>query len=424
LPAARKAFVRQMGARLIGAPLDGRAGLHVYFLLRALERLADGGRLAFILPADTCEGVFAPLLWRWITRTFCLDAIITFAPEASPFPRVDTNALIVLVRKAPPDAHFRWARVQKPWTNDLKHWAISGFAQDPPSSVVSVVWREVAEGLATGLSRPPLVAAAVSADGGAVAAPDFLLSDYARVVRGIATGANEFFFLTREQADRLALPGEFLLPAIGRTRDADATTTTDETITAQTLTALAVRGRPTLLLSLPGRAMETLPESVIAYLRQGEAAGLPQRALIAQRRPWYKMEVRAAPPFLFAYLGRRSTRFLRNTAGLVPLTGFLCVYPHDMRPTAVEQLWQVLRHPETIANLSRVGKSYGDGAIKVEPRALERLPLPEEVVRAAGLPTPRARRLAAQVDAPPASPGNYTFSRNSRPISKRMAIPS
>jgi hypothetical protein len=32
-----------------------------------------------------------------------------------------------------------------------------------------------------------------------------------------------------------------------------------------------------------------------------------------------------------------------------------------------------------------VGKSYGDGAIKVEPRALERLPLPTRVVRAAGL---------------------------------------
>jgi hypothetical protein len=34
-------------------------------------------------------------------------------------------------------------------------------------------------------------------------------------------------------------------------------------------------------------------------------------------------------------------------------------------------LWQLLQHPETVKNLVRVGKSYGSGAIKVEPRALE-----------------------------------------------------
>jgi hypothetical protein len=51
----------------------------------------------------------------------------------------------------------------------------------------------------------------------------------------------------------------------------------------------------------------------------------------------------------------------------------------------VERLWRVLSHPETVANLAKVGKSYGGGAIKVEPRALERLPLPDRLVRSEGL---------------------------------------
>ena len=97
------------------------------------------------------------------------------------------------------------------------------------------------------------------------------------------------------------------------------------------------------------------------------------------------MEVRTPPPFLFAYLGRRNTRFIRNLAGVVPLTGFLCVYPKSRDAEFVEKLWHVLRDPETIANLSLVGKSYGSGAIKVEPRALERLPLPLSVLKATGL---------------------------------------
>jgi hypothetical protein len=97
------------------------------------------------------------------------------------------------------------------------------------------------------------------------------------------------------------------------------------------------------------------------------------------------MEVRAAPPFLFAYLGRRNARFIRNTAGVLPLTGFLCVYPLQNDPVLLEKLWRVLNHPDTIANLALVGKSYGAGAIKVEPRALEQLPLPASALAAAGL---------------------------------------
>jgi hypothetical protein len=126
--------------------------------------------------------------------------------------------------------------------------------------------------------------------------------------------------------------------------------------------------------------MESFPAPAREYLKEGERLGLPSRTLIATRRPWYKMESRIPPPFLFAYLGRRNARFVRNVAGVVPLTGFLCVYPRTREPDTVDALWHVLRHPDTVANLGLVGKSYGGGAIKVEPRALENLPLPSQVL--------------------------------------------
>ena len=97
------------------------------------------------------------------------------------------------------------------------------------------------------------------------------------------------------------------------------------------------------------------------------------------------MEIRKIPPILFAYLGRRSARFIRNRADVVPLTCLLCVYPKHASPEFIEHLWKVLSNPETISNLKKVGKSYGGDAIKVEPRALERLPLPDTLVRAEGL---------------------------------------
>ena len=166
-----------------------------------------------------------------------------------------------------------------------------------------------------------------------------------------------------------------MIRAIGRTRDVPS----DE-ITPELLAGVENLGRPTFLLALEGKPLTAYPASVRSYLEQGEQLGLPDKPLISQRRPWYKMEARVAPPFLFAYLGRRNSRFIRNRAGVIPLTCFLCVYPHRQDQKFVDGLWSVLSRPETIINLPLIGKSYGSGAIKVEPRALERLPLPEKLV--------------------------------------------
>ncbi len=362
--------------------LDGRAGYHVYFLIHALTLLQPEGRLAFIMPADTVEGVFAPKLWKWITTHYLLDAVITFAPKATPFPGVDTNAVVLMLRNAKPVSEFWWAQCGEPETDDLKAWVCSHFIQTPLKAL-TLHRRTLTEGLATGLSRPPQDTHTGS-----------VLADFASVMRGIATGDNDFFFLTKSQATQIGIPNEFLLRAIGRTRDiaGDATE-----VTSDTLQTLDDAGRPTYLFSPDGRAFEKFPPSVRCYLEEGLRRRLPDRALIGMRNPWYKMEIRKPPPFLFAYLGRRNVRFIRNYAGVVPLTGFLCIYCRD--GISEDALWTVLNYSQTVTNLARVGKSYGDGAIKVEPRAMDRLPLPPEIVAAAGLEaTDRLEQLALIAD--------------------------
>ena len=140
------------------------------------------------------------------------------------------------------------------------------------------------------------------------------------------------------------------------------------------------------MLSLNGKPFETYPEKLRKYLKDGEELGLPQRPLISQRKPWYKTESRLIPPFLFSYLGRRNSRFIRNTAKIIPLTGFLCIYPKSVEIEFNERLWKILNHPDTVSNLALIGKSYGDGAIKVEPRSLEKLPIPDNVIEQSGMP--------------------------------------
>ncbi len=370
---ARKSF---------GIAIDGRAGLHVHFLLHCLERLASGGRLAFLLPADTCEGVFAGTLWTWIMRNFRLRTVVMFAPEAAPFPAVDTNAMIIALENTAPQTHFTWVRLRNADGAVLKSLLCSEVvsAQD-----AGACCRNLAEALETGLTRPPRD----KKEG------EMYLGDVARVMRGIATGANEFFFLTRRQISEQELKPSWFKRAVGRTRDCPV-----EILDSERLEILDDMGRPTWLLDLPDVPLEKLPAAARKYLRKGKRLAIPDRALIQMRKRWYRMEQREPPPILFAYLGRRSCRFILNRAGVLPLTGFLCVYPRAENRLIPESLWRLLNEPETLAGLALVGKTYGSGAIKVEPRALERLPLPHAVCKKYGVTATTEGRQLTLMEAP------------------------
>lgn len=356
-----KLILSKLSSKITGFKIDGRAGYHIYFFIQALNLLEKNGRLAFIMPADTCEGTFSKKLWKWISEKFCIEAVVTFEEVATPFPNVDTNAIIFFIKNSKPNENIYWVKSKESYTNDLLEFVSSDFNSTNLHSL-EITQRQLNEAINTGLSRPKQVNNF-----------KYHLYDFARVMRGIATGSNEFFFLTSNQVKEFRIPDNFLKLAIGRTRDAQGNILNNSDIQK-----LDLSGRPTLLLAID--IEDKLPESVLNYLRIGEKMGLPNLSLLKQRKPWYKMEKREIPPLLFAYLGRRSTRFILNEAGALPLTGFLCVYPKFNDLNYIKNLWQALNHTDTLENLKLVGKSYGSGAIKVEPGKLNELPIPDHIV--------------------------------------------
>ena len=360
---ATKDELKKICMRITGFTIDGRAGYHIYFLLQALGLLKDKGRLAFIMPADTCEGKFSDGLWKWITKNFSLECVCTFSAQATPFPNVDTNALIFFIKKEKPKNQIKWIEVKEVSDDCLLKFVNSGF-QCKNLSSLTIVDRNLDEALGTGLSRP--VATDIS---------KYNFSDFANVLRGIATGANSFFFLTSNQISELNIPKKYLIRAVGRTRDVER-----DLLTHEMLDALDKNNRPTYLIDIKKENAHSLPLALKKYIEIGEQQELPNQPLIKQRKPWYKMEQRDVPPILFAYLGRRNSRFIKNEAAVVPLTSFLCVYPHNSYEDSINNLLKVLNHEDTINNLRVVGKSYGSGAIKVEPSGLRKLPIPENLV--------------------------------------------
>jgi len=344
-------------SRIVGEKIDKRAGLHVYFLIKALSTLKEGGRLAFILPADVCEGKFADVLWRWISREYELEYAIMFDDIATPF-EADVNPIILMIKNSPPTTFFRKVVCSAGDSNGLYSYINTARVSDG----ITVDRIRTIDAVKNGLTRNGKQADGVP------------LGAFAHVQRGIATGANDFFHLTVEDAKRLRVY-KFTHTAVNRTRDVRG-----DVVTLRDIDYLIQQGRPTQLLYLSGNEKSV---SLDDYIQQGVKAGVNDRPLIKLRKKWHIVERREPPDFLFTYLGRRNNRFILNKAGVIPLNTFHCVYVKS--GISIKKIFAALNDKRTIRNIPYVAKSYGSGALKIEPRSLERLHLPHNVLKDVGL---------------------------------------
>ena len=94
--------------------------------------------------------------------------------------------------------------------------------------------------------------------------------------RGIATGANSFFLVSRSRADRVGLRPANLTPSVGRARDVEGVI-----LSPDDFDRLGNHDAKVWLLDLktPPAAKEQ------AYIRQGEQEGLTSRFLLQDRKP-------------------------------------------------------------------------------------------------------------------------------------------
>lgn len=314
--------------------------------------------------------MFASSLWQWISEHYQIEGILTFSGKASPFPGIDTNPIVFFIKNSKPEEVFSWARAEVKNAELIETWIESGFKPLKLTNTELVTYeRTVEEALRTGFSRTPQTET-----------HKFTLGDFAYAMRGIATGNNEFFLLNHETIKKFGIPKAYLTPAIGRTRDV-----TGDVIDDKTFESLDKKGRPYYLLYIAKSQLEDLPKSVRDYITYGEKLGVHKTPLILARKTWYQMERRDPPPIFFSYLGRRSSRFIVNKAGVLPLNGFLCIYLKGNKKSDLNKLLKVINSKEVLKNLFLVGKSYGSDAVKVEPRAIERLALPENLLKAVGL---------------------------------------
>ena len=345
--------------------------LAFYFLLKLIAEMPDGARAAVIVPMEVLDARYGKAARRVLCQQTSLTAIIHFSPQMNAFHKVDVGASIIFFRKGCEKenrvCHLTLNTL--PETDELMECLESNHIEERNlrfgSSVVrpqedlieTPKWFHInsSNDLNAGWQKSKLVVS---------------LKSLAKVMRGIATGANDFFVLPSEEVHRRSLE-PYVVPTLHRNREIQ-----DIILDQNAWQTLSERGRRVWLLYLNGGHEEEDP-NLCSYLTEGEAKGYNLRSLVQTRRRWYAMEQREIPPIFYTLLTRGNPRFILNQAGVRPVNMFLLIYPNSdiIDANAVDILWALLNSRFSISRLHSVSRTYGGNTLKVEPRELDNLPV-------------------------------------------------
>jgi adenine-specific DNA-methyltransferase len=333
-----------------GGVLSRMTNLYGLFLLKIKALLAPRGRAAVITPAEWLNADFGTAIKALLLRENALDGIVHFDHAAKIFDGVLTTAAITLLRRGrESDDPVRLSTV-----SDARRLG-------PFSLGRAAKWRR--GDLDAKLKWTPYF----NAGAGLRQAIGPVLGDLARCTRGIATGANTFFTLRASELRHWGIS----------TRDVTACITSADQIRTHVITARDVRrlieADERVFLLRPRRP---LLRSLRKYLAWGQDQGVHRRYLPSHRPVWYMPEERDPAPILVSVFTRGSFRFVWNRAGVLNLTAYHGIYPRREGRVSTGALVNYLCGGVGQRLLRRHCRIYADGLLKVEPRDVEKIPIP------------------------------------------------
>lgn len=338
-----------------GVRIAGLAGLYCYFLGLSQPWMQRGAIAGWLIPSEFMDVNYGEAVKRYLLDKATLLRIHRFDPRDTQFDDALVSSAVVWLRNDPPPGdHF----VDFTLGDSLLTPALS---RTVPASV---------------LRREPKWTRFPASEA-RKEATHYQLSDFFTVKRGIATGDNKFFIITREQIEGLGLPWAVFRPIFPSPRYIP-----DDEIKADD-NGVPLLDRQLFLLDcrLPEEKVKTKYPTLWAYLEHAKKE-VATRYLCRSRRVWYFQEERAPAPIVCTYLGRADTksgrpfRFILNHSRATAANVYLLLYPKPLLAramtldhTLIRRVWQVLNALSPDALLGE-GRVYGGGLHKLEPKEL------------------------------------------------------
>ena len=356
---ADKTRLKAVIANRLQIDISGLAGLYCYFLLLADAWLIDGGLALWLVPSEFMDVNYGSALKSYLTERVTLLRVHRYCPSDVQFGDALVTSAVVVFQKTPPARNHV---VDMSFGRSLSAPMIRDRI---PLALIRRVrkWSQLPQ---CKLTR-----------GNA----DVTLGDHFTIRRGIATGANTFFIMNRQDAHREGIPSEFLRPILPGARSIyedviDANESGDPRLTTS-LVLIDCR--------LPEEAIQQQFPRFWKYLEAGKQRGFHKRYLPSCRRPWYSQETRSPAPFLCTYMGRQRAnghafRFFLNRSNAIAANTYLMLYPNGVLARALHERPEI--GPVVLSILQGIkpdrllaeGRVYGGGLHKLEPRELARLP--------------------------------------------------
>jgi adenine-specific DNA-methyltransferase len=341
------AFEKQLQIRLSGYTNTASA-----FLLKSVSELQENGRLAYVMPLEFLNTGYGEIVKDSLLKHGNISSIIRLDCEKDVFPDVVTSVGIVLFEKTTQRDFTSFYSIHN--LSDLENiLSLSPIKRIPYGDLNAcekwLKYFDQTEDISF--------------------CPDYFvpLSYYGTFSRGIATGANEFFVLTRTQSNSICAHDHELLPCITKSSQIRKPLFSNDDFTS-----IASADVPVFLLNANGK----LSVGVENYVKEGMSRGFHLRYLTKVRNPWYRIENRTPAPLLFGVFSRDGYKIIRNFSRAVNLTCYHGFKPNLFGSQLVDHLFLYLMSKAGRKILSQNMRTYGDSLDKFEPNDLNKSLVP------------------------------------------------
>lgn len=351
--------------------VKGRAGLWAYFISHAVALLETGGRMAWVLPGAMMQADYAQPIRDFFARRFerCAAFVVherLFLEEGT-----DEETVIVLADGLRTDDREDGrldvddATTLEELRALISRWEAGEWQREGRELVPALIgWPPGARALYEAL------------DSRATS-----LGDMAAISIGLVTGANDFFVLSSAQAGVAGLEEGDLAPVLPKFRAAPGVR-----FTASDHETYLAGGAKGLLVSSRGRADNS---RLAAYLATFDEERLGKISTFRKRASWSEPCDGKIPTAFLPVMHHAGPRLVLNDLGCSSTnTVHRVMFGADV--TEVRRKLACVSMLTTFSQLSGeiVGRRYGSGVLKHEPRDAERIRLlmpnlPDDVVLAA-----------------------------------------
>jgi hypothetical protein len=338
-----------------GVLLTGLASSWAAFTVHAALFLKPGGRLGLVLPAELLTVNYAAPVRRFLIERFRNVRLVMFSERV--FPGVMEEVLLVLADGYGQGPAKQCDIYQARNTADLAAPVVQRWTPVDPDAK----W-----------SPSLLTADAVGAYESLAASPSFaVLHDWGETTLGMVTGNNKYFMMSPARAAELGLPVNELLPM----SPPGSRHLRGLEFTKVAWRELGEADSATYLL----RPEDVPSAEAQAYFEMGEEDEVHLAYKCRVRKPWWRVPLVAKADLFLTYMNADTARFCENSAGVNNLNSVHGVYLRKgLRQLGRKVLPIATLNSMTLLGAETVGRAYGGGMLKVEPREADRLPVPSK----------------------------------------------